>query len=98
MIDLLIIKRQVPFFRLWSGEVNNMAKPSSKGFIAGMLHGGCKNRQTMVRLHPLQEVIDHSIGVPIMAVLNFAPATKQRISLIEEENRLSILGCVEYPS
>jgi len=52
----------------------------------------------MVPLHALQEVIYLTIGVSVMAVLNLAPADKQGISLIEEEDVSAVLGYSEDSS
>jgi len=51
----------------------------------------------MVCLHALQEVFDHYVGVTVVAVLYLAPLAEQRISLVEKENPVIFLGCIEEP-
>jgi hypothetical protein len=84
----------------WSrvGEINYVAKAAQQRRIKIALHVGREDSWAMVPLHALQEVIYLTIGVSVMAVLNLAPADKQGISLIEEEDVSAILGYIEDSS
>jgi arginine repressor len=84
----------------WSrvGEINYVAKAAQQRRIKMTLHADREDSWAMVHFHALQEVMYLTIGVSVMAVLNLAPADKQGVSLIEEEDVSAILGYIEDSS
>ena len=73
------------------GEVYYKAKPAQKGRIQSTLHIGGKNCQAAEGLHALQQIIDLDVSIAIVAVLHLAALAKERVCLIKEQNRPSIL-------
>ena len=49
------------------------------------------------RLDALQEVVDLEVRVPIVAALYFRPLCKQRVRLVEQQDRVAGFGRLEQP-
>jgi hypothetical protein len=48
-----------------------------------------------VALHALTAEVDLEIGVPVIAVADLGPSAEQRIRLVEEEDRVLVVGIVK---
>ena len=56
-----------------------------------------EHRESVVALHPLEQVADLHVGVAVVRVVDGRPAAEQRVGLVEEEHRAGGLGSIEHP-
>ena len=77
-------------------ERNDGAQPPGEGRVQRAAGVGGQDRQPAERLHPLQQVGDLEIGVPVVAVAHLGALAEQRVGLVEQQHRAAVLGGVEH--
>ncbi len=76
-------------------ERDDESQPAQERLVEGTTHVGRQHREPPVGLHPLEQVVDLDVGVAVVAVLHLTAAAEQRVRLVEEQQRTTLLGGVE---
>ena len=70
-------------------------QPPHEGLVHVLVPVGGKDDDALVFVHPLQEVADLDIGVPVMGVANLAAPAEKGVRFVEEQDGVAALGLGE---
>ena len=88
-------QRSRPVLLLRQGEVDDRVEPADERLVDVRAQVRREDRQAVERLHPLEQVGDLDVRVPIARVLDLAPLAEERVGLVEQQDAVDPVGLGE---
>ena len=86
-----------PVLRFGKWEVHDEVEPPHERVVDVATEVRGEDHGARIRLHPLQEVRDLDVRVPVVGVGHLRALTEQRVGLVEEQDRVGAVGGGEDP-